>query len=182
MRLKHCLNQGMSKAGTSRRFGAGERTIRRWIAAGRLDAEAAAGRVAYSGSVGRGRRGLSCEAVRRGAQAFAAGDVPQAGVRAAGLAVGAALRADRRIAAVAQVRAGTWERINAGVGARGAAASVRGVRGHPFRAARDDIERSHVQLRDLSRQARRVGLAPVPGLEVHRPGAFDEGAKLPDGA
>ena len=48
MRLKHCLDQGMSKAEISRRFGVSERTIRRWVAAGQLDAELAIGRVAYS--------------------------------------------------------------------------------------------------------------------------------------
>ena len=48
MRLKHCLDQGMSKAEMSRRFGVNERTIRRWIAAGQLDGDLAAGRVAYS--------------------------------------------------------------------------------------------------------------------------------------
>ena len=48
MRLKHCLDQGMSKAEISRRFGVSERTIRRWIAAGQLDGDLAAGRVAYS--------------------------------------------------------------------------------------------------------------------------------------
>ena len=47
MGLKHCLDQGMSKAEMARRFGVSERTIRRWVAAGQLDGGLTAGRVAY---------------------------------------------------------------------------------------------------------------------------------------
>ena len=48
MRLKPCLDQGMSKAEIARRFWVSERTIRRWVAARQLDGDLAGGRVAYS--------------------------------------------------------------------------------------------------------------------------------------
>ena len=48
MRLKHCLDQGMSKAEMARRFGVSERTIRSWVAAGQLGGDLTTGRVAYS--------------------------------------------------------------------------------------------------------------------------------------
>ena len=44
MLLKHYLDQGVSKAELSRRFGVSRRTIHYWIATGQLDRELAAGR------------------------------------------------------------------------------------------------------------------------------------------
>ena len=43
MRLKYYLDQGVSKAELSRRFGISRRTIHHWIAAGQLDRDLAAG-------------------------------------------------------------------------------------------------------------------------------------------
>ena len=43
MLLKHCLDQGMSKAELSRRFGVSRRTIHHWVATGQLDRDLAAG-------------------------------------------------------------------------------------------------------------------------------------------
>ncbi|MYI68126.1 MAG: hypothetical protein F4103_05020 [Boseongicola sp. SB0673_bin_14] len=43
MLLKHCLDQGMSKAELSRRFGVSRRTIHHWVATGQLDHDLAAG-------------------------------------------------------------------------------------------------------------------------------------------
>ncbi len=45
MLLKHYLDQGVSKAELSRRFGVSRRTIHHWIATGQLDRELAAGAV-----------------------------------------------------------------------------------------------------------------------------------------
>ena len=44
MRLKHYLDQGVSKAELSRRFGVAPRTIHHWIKTGQLDRDLAAGR------------------------------------------------------------------------------------------------------------------------------------------
>ena len=44
MRLKHYLNQGVTKAELSRRFGIARRTIHYWIETGQLDRDLAAGR------------------------------------------------------------------------------------------------------------------------------------------
>ncbi|MYH16459.1 MAG: IS21 family transposase [Gammaproteobacteria bacterium] len=44
MRLKHYLDQGVSKAELSRRFGVSPRTIHHWIKTGQLDRDLAAGR------------------------------------------------------------------------------------------------------------------------------------------
>ena len=48
MRLKHYLDQGVSKAELSRRFGVGERAIHHWIAKGQLDRDLDAGRTRYA--------------------------------------------------------------------------------------------------------------------------------------
>ena len=48
MRLKHYLDQGVSKAELSRRFGVSERTIHYWIAKGQLDRDLAAGGARYA--------------------------------------------------------------------------------------------------------------------------------------
>ena len=44
MLLKHYLDQGVSKAELSKRFGISRRTIHYWIATGQLDRDLAAGR------------------------------------------------------------------------------------------------------------------------------------------
>ncbi|MXW52052.1 MAG: IS21 family transposase [Acidimicrobiaceae bacterium] len=48
MRLKHYLDQGVSKAELSRRFGVSERTIYYWIAKGQLDRDLVAGGTRYA--------------------------------------------------------------------------------------------------------------------------------------
>ena len=48
MRLKHYLDQGVSKAELSRRFGVSERTIYYWIAKGQLDRDLVAGGARYA--------------------------------------------------------------------------------------------------------------------------------------
>ena len=48
MRLKHYLEQGMSKAELSRRFGVSRRTIHEWIETGQLDRDLSSGRTRYA--------------------------------------------------------------------------------------------------------------------------------------
>jgi len=48
MRLKHYLDQGVSKAELSRRFGVSRRTIHRWIQASQLDRDLLSGSSGYS--------------------------------------------------------------------------------------------------------------------------------------
>ena len=48
MLLKHYLDQGVSKAELSRRFGANRRTIHYWIETGQLDRDLSAGARGYS--------------------------------------------------------------------------------------------------------------------------------------
>jgi len=48
MRLKHYLDQGVSKAELSRRFGVSRRTIHRWIGSGQLDRDLSSGASGYS--------------------------------------------------------------------------------------------------------------------------------------
>ena len=48
MRLKHYLDQGVSKAELSRRFGVSRRTIHRWIQSGQLDRDLTSGASGYS--------------------------------------------------------------------------------------------------------------------------------------
>ena len=48
MRLKHYLDQGLSKAELSRRFGVSRRTIHRWIRSGQLDRDLSGGASGYS--------------------------------------------------------------------------------------------------------------------------------------
>lgn len=47
MLLKHYLDQGVSKAELSRRFGLSRRTIHNWIKSGQLDRDLSAGRSGY---------------------------------------------------------------------------------------------------------------------------------------
>ncbi len=47
MLLKHCLDQGFTKAELSRRFGVDRRTIHNWVRSGQLDRDLAAGEVRY---------------------------------------------------------------------------------------------------------------------------------------
>ena len=47
MLLKHYLDQGVSKAELSRRFGVNRRTIHYWIETGQLDREVSAGAGGY---------------------------------------------------------------------------------------------------------------------------------------
>ena len=48
MLLKHYLDQGVSKAELSRRFGVNRRTIHNWVITGQLDRDLAAGARAYA--------------------------------------------------------------------------------------------------------------------------------------
>ena len=48
MLLKHYLDRGVSKAELSRRFGVNRRTIHKWVDAGQLDQDLAAGARGYS--------------------------------------------------------------------------------------------------------------------------------------
>ena len=48
MLLKHYLDQGVSKAELSRRFGVNRRTIHNWVKTGQLDRDLTAGARAYS--------------------------------------------------------------------------------------------------------------------------------------
>ena len=48
MRLEHYLDQGVSKAELSRRFGVSRRTIHRWIESGQLDRDLSRGGTRYS--------------------------------------------------------------------------------------------------------------------------------------
>ncbi len=48
MLLRHYLEQGLSKAELSRRFGVSRRTIHRWVESGRLDVELSSGAARYS--------------------------------------------------------------------------------------------------------------------------------------
>lgn len=48
MRLKHYLDQGLSKAELSRQFGVSRRTIHRWIRSGQLDRDLSSGASGYS--------------------------------------------------------------------------------------------------------------------------------------
>ena len=48
MRLKHYLEQGVSKAELSRRFGVSRRTIHEWIETGQLDRDLSSGRTRYA--------------------------------------------------------------------------------------------------------------------------------------
>lgn len=48
MLLKHYLEQGVSKAELSRRFGVNRRTIHNWVTTGQLDRDPAAGARGYS--------------------------------------------------------------------------------------------------------------------------------------
>ena len=48
MRLKHYLDQGVSKAELSRQFGVSRRTIHRWIRSGQLDRDLSSGASGYS--------------------------------------------------------------------------------------------------------------------------------------
>ena len=48
MLLKHYLDQGMTKAELSRRFGVSRRTIHYWIESGELDRDLARGQTRYA--------------------------------------------------------------------------------------------------------------------------------------
>ena len=48
MLLKHYLDQGLTKAELSRRFGVSRRTIHYWIDSGQLDRDLATGQTRYS--------------------------------------------------------------------------------------------------------------------------------------
>ena len=48
MLLRHYLEQGISKAELSRRFGVSRRTIHRWVESGQLDVDLSSGEARYS--------------------------------------------------------------------------------------------------------------------------------------
>ena len=68
MRLKHYLDQGVSKAELSRRFEVSERTIYYWIAKGQLDRDLVAGGARYAS-----RQAAPLQRARCSARAIGAG-------------------------------------------------------------------------------------------------------------